>query len=85
MSRSMLSTTFHMYIMLSHSYFNRDNVGLPGLAKYFKDSSDEEREHAQLLMNLQVIFFEDTLSGCCVHSEHCCVSVSCWKVLLLPG
>ena len=32
----------------------RDNVGLPGLAKYFKDGSDEERDHAQLLISFQV-------------------------------
>ncbi len=24
-----------------HAYFDRDNVGLPGLAKYFKDGSEE--------------------------------------------
>ncbi|CAK9218066.1 unnamed protein product [Sphagnum troendelagicum] len=35
------------------SYFDRDNVGLPGFAKYFKDSSDEEREHAEKLMKYQ--------------------------------
>ena len=37
-----------------HSFFNRDNVGLPGLAKYFQHESDSEREHAQLLINFQV-------------------------------
>eukprot|EP00892_Ulva_mutabilis_P007974 jgi/Ulvmu1/5549/UM023_0085.1 len=36
-----------------HSYFNRDNVGLPGFAKFFSEASDEEREHAQLLMDYQ--------------------------------
>lgn len=36
-----------------YAFFDRDNVGLPGLAKYFKDSSDEERQHAQLLMEYQ--------------------------------
>lgn len=36
-----------------YAYFDRDNVGLPGLAKYFKESSAEEREHAQLLMEYQ--------------------------------
>lgn len=29
-------------------------MGLPGLAKYFKASSDEERDHAQLLIDYQV-------------------------------
>lgn len=37
-----------------HSYFARDNVGLPGFAKFFSDASEEEREHAQLLMDYQV-------------------------------
>lgn len=36
-----------------YAYFDRDNVGLPGLAKYFKDGSEEEREHAEMLMAYQ--------------------------------
>uniref|UniRef100_A0A7S1SR73 Ferritin n=1 Tax=Tetraselmis chuii TaxID=63592 RepID=A0A7S1SR73_9CHLO len=32
------------------AYFDRDNVGLPGLAAYFKESSLEERGHAEMLM-----------------------------------
>ncbi|MEW5313265.1 MAG: hypothetical protein WDW38_004849 [Sanguina aurantia] len=35
------------------AYFDRDNVGLRGIAKYFKDASEEEREHAELLMEYQ--------------------------------
>eukprot|EP00246_Nothoceros_aenigmaticus_P007786 TRINITY_DN2187_c0_g1_i1.p1 TRINITY_DN2187_c0_g1~~TRINITY_DN2187_c0_g1_i1.p1 ORF type:complete len:263 (+),score=43.56 TRINITY_DN2187_c0_g1_i1:213-1001(+) len=35
------------------AYFDRDNVGLPGFAKYFKDGSDEEREHAETFMRYQ--------------------------------
>lgn len=35
------------------AYFDRDNVGLPGMAKFFKDGSLEEREHAELLMEYQ--------------------------------
>jgi ferritin heavy chain len=35
------------------SYFDRDNIALPGLAKFFKKSSDEEREHAEKLMEYQ--------------------------------
>ena len=31
------------------AYFDRDNVALPGFAKFFKDNSSEEREHAELL------------------------------------
>jgi len=34
-------------------YFSRDDVALPGFAKYFKDNSDEEREHAEKLMKYQ--------------------------------
>lgn len=37
-----------------HSYFARDNVGLPGFAKFFGEASEEERGHAQLLMDYQV-------------------------------
>lgn len=37
-----------------HAYFARDNVGLPGFAKFFADASEEERGHAQLLMDYQV-------------------------------
>jgi len=36
-----------------YSYFDRDNVGLPGFAKYFKECSEEEREHAEKLMAYQ--------------------------------
>lgn len=35
------------------AYFDRDNVALKGFAKFFKDSSDEEREHAEKLMQYQ--------------------------------
>ncbi|XP_078180607.1 ferritin-1, chloroplastic-like [Carex rostrata] len=35
------------------AYFDRDNVALKGFAKFFKDSSDEEREHAEKLMKYQ--------------------------------
>jgi len=34
-------------------YFDRDDVALPGFAKYFKSNSDEEREHAEKLMTYQ--------------------------------
>ncbi|KAI3771146.1 hypothetical protein L6452_02304 [Arctium lappa] len=36
-----------------YAYFDRDNVALKGLAKFFKESSDEEREHAEKLMKYQ--------------------------------
>ncbi|TKY56902.1 Ferritin-4 [Spatholobus suberectus] len=35
------------------AYFDRDNVALRGLAKFFKESSEEEREHAEKLMEYQ--------------------------------
>lgn len=35
------------------AYFDRDYVALKGLAKFFKDSSEEEKEHAEKLMHYQ--------------------------------
>lgn len=35
------------------AYFDRDNVALKGLAKFFKESSEEERVHAEKLMEYQ--------------------------------
>ncbi|OAY41544.1 ferritin-3, chloroplastic [Manihot esculenta] len=35
------------------AYFDRDNVALRGLAKFFWESSEEEREHAEKLMKYQ--------------------------------
>ncbi|KAL2337695.1 hypothetical protein Fmac_012141 [Flemingia macrophylla] len=37
------------------AYFDRDNIALKGLAKFFKESSEEEREHAEELMKYQNI------------------------------
>jgi len=42
----------YVYHQLS-SYFNRDNVGLLNILKFFKASSLEERSHAQMLMDYQ--------------------------------
>ncbi|KAC9203420.1 hypothetical protein R6Q59_012569 [Mikania micrantha] len=36
-----------------YAYFDRDNVALKGLAKFFRESSEEEREHAEKLMEYQ--------------------------------
>ncbi|KAI3986897.1 hypothetical protein MKX01_014598 [Papaver californicum] len=36
-----------------YAYFDRDNVSLKGFAKFFKEASIEEREHAELLMEYQ--------------------------------
>lgn len=42
------------YVYLSMSfYFDRDDVALPNIAKFFKHQSDEEREHATELMRVQ--------------------------------
>jgi len=42
------------YIYHSMSaYFDRDNVSLPGFAKYFRDQSVEERGHVQKLIDFQ--------------------------------
>ncbi|KAI8540143.1 hypothetical protein RHMOL_Rhmol09G0239200 [Rhododendron molle] len=35
------------------AYFDRDNVALKGLARFFQESSEEEREHAEKLMEYQ--------------------------------
>ncbi|CAL9117281.1 unnamed protein product [Musa textilis] len=35
------------------AYFDRDNVALKGLAKFFRESSQEERDHAEKLMKYQ--------------------------------
>lgn len=42
----------YVYMSMSY-YFDRDDVALPGFAKYFKTNSDEEREHAEKLMKFQ--------------------------------
>ena len=34
-------------------YFDRDDVALKGFHKFFKESSDEEREHAEKFMKYQ--------------------------------
>ncbi|GMI88860.1 ferritin 2 [Hibiscus trionum] len=36
-----------------YAYFDRDNVALKGIAKFFKDSSVEERQHAEMFMDYQ--------------------------------
>ncbi|KAL3155190.1 hypothetical protein ABBQ32_013130 [Trebouxia sp. C0010 RCD-2024] len=37
------------------SYFNRDNVALPGFVTYFRNASLDERSHAQKLMDFQQV------------------------------
>ncbi|KAK7300890.1 hypothetical protein RJT34_11741 [Clitoria ternatea] len=36
-----------------YAYFDRDNVSLKGLANFFKESSLEERQHAEMMMEYQ--------------------------------
>merc|ERR1712014_283048 len=36
-----------------YAFFDRDNVGLPGFAEYFKHESEEERDHAEKLIEYQ--------------------------------
>jgi ferritin heavy chain len=45
-------TMSYIYHSLA-AFMDRDNVGLPGFAAYFKHQSDEEREHANKLMRHQ--------------------------------
>jgi len=42
----------YVYMSMAY-YFDRDDVAFPGLHKFFKKSSDEEREHAEKLMKYQ--------------------------------
>merc|ERR1712017_66461 len=36
-----------------YAFFDRDNVGLPGFAEYFKHESEEERDHSEKLIEYQ--------------------------------
>lgn len=45
-------TASQVYLSMA-SHFSRDNVALPGLAKFFKHASHEEREHAEMLIEYQ--------------------------------
>ena len=40
-------------VLIKAAYFDRDDVALKGFAKRFCENSDEEREHAQKLINYQ--------------------------------
>ena len=44
----------HTYNVL-HCFFLNDNIGFPGISKYFKKSSDEEMEHARKFMKYQTM------------------------------
>nr|ABK91580.1 ferritin 3-like protein [Daphnia pulex] len=43
----------HYQYMALASYYDRDDVALKGFAKFFKESSEEEHEHAEKLMKYQ--------------------------------
>ncbi|XP_056309646.1 ferritin, middle subunit-like [Danio aesculapii] len=42
----------YTYTSMAH-YFKRDDVALPGFAKFFNKNSEEEREHAEKFMEFQ--------------------------------
>ncbi|XP_045164553.1 soma ferritin [Mercenaria mercenaria] len=42
----------YCYMSMAY-YFDRDDVALKGFSKFFKEASDEEREHAEKLMKYQ--------------------------------
>lgn len=42
----------YAYLSMSY-YFDREDVALPGFHEYFKKCSDEERDHAEMLMKYQ--------------------------------
>ena len=43
----------HNFAPTQSCYFDRDDVALPGFAKYFKKAADEEKGHAEKLMKFQ--------------------------------
>lgn len=45
-------TIAYVYYAMS-AFFDRDNISLPGLAGYFREQSEEERGHAQQLVDFQ--------------------------------
>jgi len=42
----------YVYMSMAY-YFDRDDVAFPGMHKFFKKNSDEEREHAEKFMKYQ--------------------------------
>ena len=48
------------------SYFNRDNVALPGFVTYFRTASLDERSHAQKLIDFQVELCSTSISVACM-------------------
>ncbi|MGJ2421403.1 ferritin family protein [Salmonella enterica subsp. enterica serovar Paratyphi A] len=62
----------YVYLAMS-SYYARDDVALPGLKKFFKESSDEEREHAEKLME-----FQNKRGGTILLQSIACPSSNSW-------
>uniref|UniRef100_A0A673K4T6 Ferritin n=1 Tax=Sinocyclocheilus rhinocerous TaxID=307959 RepID=A0A673K4T6_9TELE len=53
-NRQIYLELYASYVYLSMGYyFDRDNKSLPNFAKFFREQSKEEREHAEKLMSLQ--------------------------------
>uniref|UniRef100_A0A8C9R9P8 Ferritin n=1 Tax=Scleropages formosus TaxID=113540 RepID=A0A8C9R9P8_SCLFO len=53
-NRVMNTELFASYTFMSMAhYFSRDDVALPGFSHFFKESSEEEREHAEKLTAFQ--------------------------------
>jgi len=56
-------TASYIYLSMA-AHFDRDEISLPGFAKFFQKNSDEEREHAQKFIKYQTtrggrVVFED--------------------------
>jgi len=47
-------TASYVYLSMA-SYFSRHDVALPNIAKYFKQQSHEERDHAEKLIDYQIM------------------------------
>ncbi|XP_029945882.1 ferritin, middle subunit [Salarias fasciatus] len=43
----------YTYTSMVSLYFSRDDVALPGFSHFFKENSEEEREHAHKLLSFQ--------------------------------
>lgn len=41
------------FFLVKAYYFDRDDVAFPGFHKFFKESSEEERDHAEKFMKYQ--------------------------------
>ncbi|XP_038639494.1 ferritin heavy chain-like [Scyliorhinus canicula] len=54
MNRQINMELYASYVYISmYAFFDRDDVALKNFAKFFKDQSHEEREHAEKLMKFQ--------------------------------